>query len=37
MPDNAFFDPSTFVFSLAAACRLGVYDFTGMANTHTHL
>lgn len=29
MPDDAFADPKTFIWSLAAACRFGVYDFTG--------
>jgi amino acid transporter len=29
IPSDAFDDPATFVFSLAAACRFGVYDFTG--------
>jgi hypothetical protein len=30
MPDDAFDEPTTFIFSLAAACRFGVYDFTGV-------
>jgi amino acid transporter len=29
MPPDAFNKPSTFILSLAAACRFGVYDFTG--------
>lgn len=29
MSPNTFDNPSRFIFSLSAACRLGVYDFTG--------
>ena len=29
MSEDAFAEPTTFVLSLAAACRFGVYDFTG--------